>query len=247
MLLPIAKNLYDRHKKLEKKDVLKILYWYWSALFGGRYREKQNSRSIEDILNLNKLLKTGQIEKSIEETSKKVFSNEGYSDYVSLKNKETPALEAPILQFILTNSILDENLNNCSEVIEKLKKPNFEKSHLISLNDFNKDKRKENKIERASKHYINSIFNLALLPEPDNREDRAQSWCFWPHETLKKYNVLIPKIVNGLNWNQFTIQARDATSEKWNLLSEKFIEARAKKIKETVIKRLNQFKDKWKE
>ena len=93
MLLPIAKNLYDiyiKEKNIERKDILKILYWYWSALFGGRYREKQNSRSIEDIKALNKLLKTNEIENSIKEAVDKVFNDKGYSDLESLMKMETP-------------------------------------------------------------------------------------------------------------------------------------------------------------
>ena len=56
MILPIAKNLYDRKENIKKKDIYKIFYWYWSSLFGGRYREKQNSRSIEDINSCNPVI-----------------------------------------------------------------------------------------------------------------------------------------------------------------------------------------------
>ena len=245
ILLPIAKNLYDRSRsnKLNKKDIAKILYWYWSSLFGGRYREKQSPRSIEDITVLNKLLKTGKIEKNsiIDETVKKVFADAGYSDFQSLKQQDTPKLVNPVLQFILVTSILNEDLSNCLEVIKKI--PEIEKSHLISLHDFNKISQKP--ITRNNKHYINSVFNLALLSKPNNREDRATSCFSWSAEDINNHKVLIPKTINSLDWNKFTLKVRDAKNEKKNNLYEQFIDARSEKIKSTVDNYLQTLEEKW--
>ncbi len=243
MLIPMAKNLYDKHNNLSERDMYKILYWYWSALFGGRYREKQNPRSIEDIKNLKKLLDTGKTEGVIEETSEKVFNDPGYSDSESLKDQETPKLEYPILQFILTYGILNNNLNNYSKVIDKLKDSELEKSHLISLNDFNQNR--EQPITRKKKHYINSVFNLALLPKPVNREDRAKSWFSWSNREIKEYKAVIPNTINSLSWDDFSIKVRNANNQDKENLYKTFIEARDKEITNTIKKYLKNLEKKW--
>ena len=249
MILPIAINLYNKYKKninLKQKDILKILYWYWSSIFGGRYREKQNPRSIEDIDILYKLLNdktTEEAKGKIEKIEKKVFEDENYSDLESLKNKETKSLEDPILQFIFSNKILNKNLDNCSDVVKELEKETFEKSHLISLNDFRQKTNK--KLKRSAKHYINSVFNLALLPKLDNRLDYTKSWYFWNKNALKQYKILIPEKINSYNWDTFTIKAKDAKSKDWVKLCRLFIEARSEEIKNIVKKRLKDFEENW--
>ncbi len=242
MILPIAKSLYDKtsSQSLISKNIYKILHWYWSAIFSGRYREKQNSRAIEDIKNLKKILDN----ESSNVSSKKVFSDTGYSDLESLKNNDTPALKNPIMQFIFINKILNENCKNPEDVISKLEKGDFEISHLISLDDYNKKTTQQ--IKRNSPHYINSVLNLSLLSKDINRFDRSKSWYEWNQDKLKKENILIPEKINRQNWDEFSKSAKNADYDQWEKLCESFLECRFKEIKKTVENRLEALKQSWK-
>src|SRR5690606_37463473 len=57
MLLPLAYILRSDDIWNSKASIGKLEYWYWSSLFGGSYREKQNQRCIEDIAALHEWLK----------------------------------------------------------------------------------------------------------------------------------------------------------------------------------------------
>ncbi|MBO3273601.1 hypothetical protein, partial [Hymenobacter defluvii] len=52
MLLPIAYAVANDNFWLSSSHIDKIEYWYWSSLFSGSYREKQNGRCIEDVQQL---------------------------------------------------------------------------------------------------------------------------------------------------------------------------------------------------
>ena len=247
--LPIAKNLYDKYEKrlaLKENDISKILYWYWSSVFGGRYREKQNSRSIEDIDTLYKLLNdktTEQVKKKI--SRDKVFSDSGYSDFPSLEQNEAPSLKNPILQFIFVNKILQSSLNNPSEVVSKLESNNFEESHLISIDDYKTKSQRSKKIRVEKEHYINSVLNLVLLKKERNRSDRSKSWYEWNQKNLKKDKVLIPEKIKTFHWDRFSKEAKNSNKKSWEILCKDFIFSRFKEIKKTVEKQLKFFEENW--
>lgn len=249
IILPIAKNLYGKYEKrlpLKEGDISKILYWYWSSIFGGRYREKQNSRSIEDIKVLSEFLQpdtTEQAKKKI--VRDKVFKNQGYSDLPSLEQNESPSLKNPILQFIFINKILQSNLNNFLEVVKKLELNNFEESHLISIDDYKTKIHRSEKMRVEKEHYINSVLNLALLNKERNRSDRSKSWYDWNQNKLKEDNVLIPEKINTFNWDRFSKEAKNSNREDWEDLCKNFISSRFKEIKKTMEKQLKFFEENW--
>lgn len=249
IVLPIAKNLYDRYNKgkfeLKESDVFKILFWYWSSIFGGRYREKQNSRSIDDISILSEFLQpktTKQAKNKIETITKKVLDDPGYSDLSALKQNETPSLKNPILQFIFVNKILKTNIKNSSQVIKNLQSNNLEESHLISKDDY---KTKSKKVRIEKEHYINSVLNLAFLKKERNRSDRSKSWYEWNQKELKSDNILIPEKIKELNWDNFSKKAKNANKKNWEELCGNFIDSRFEKIKKTVNEQLTFFEKKW--
>lgn len=49
MVLPISQSVSIDETWKDSESLDKIEYWYWSSIFSGHYREKQNSRSIDDI------------------------------------------------------------------------------------------------------------------------------------------------------------------------------------------------------
>ncbi len=238
MILPIAKNLYDRKENIKKKDIYKIFYWYWSSLFGGRYREKQNSRSIEDI----GFLQSGNLRKI---KCREIFSDAGYSDFESLKNNEAPSLEAPVLQFIFANKILNSRLDNFQQAAEALASGPFEVSHLISLDDYNKKTEPKQGIKRSQKHYINSPLNLALLPKDQNQFDRSKSWPEWNQDRLKEAKILIPEKIEGLGWDSFSKKFKNANPKEMERLREDFAQSRFDEIKQAVSDRLESAKKQW--
>ena len=111
MILPIAYCLIDDNKWNDKKSIDKIEYWYWSCLFGGAYRERQNEQCIRDIKNLYKWINM-KIDNPFESYSEKVLNEPGYSDEQILLMKDNThdiqsAMRKAILQYILSQEPKD--------------------------------------------------------------------------------------------------------------------------------------------
>ena len=246
MVLPIAHNLYEKYKKngeLKKKDIFALSYWYWGALFGGRYREKQNSRSIDDITHIKKML-NGEMPEEISKLEERLLKDEGYSDFDTLKNNNTVKLKLPIIEFTLVERFLGKELDNNENFIEELEKEK-EISHLISKSDC----KREYHINPNKKDHISadSPLNLALLDKVKNRADRNKSWYQWSNKNLPS-GIIPPKIPCGgaeYNENSFTEAAKKITKEKeGEELYEAFLKARFTLIEEALKNRLKYFKGK---
>ena len=251
MVLPIASalcSIYDKEYSINRKHISAISYWYWSSLFGGRYREKQNSRSIEDISNIEKILE-GDIPDDSQNRERKIFDDEGYSDFDSLKNGSTAKLKDPILQFVLINGTLGKELKGYNDVVKELAS-GLEEAHLISRSDYNNMTGKN--VGRGKNQFINSPLNLALLSKNQNRNDNTKSWYNWPSPYLEKINriLLIPKHIkhnkNECDWGIFGKEGRDLKSEpeKGNQFCESFFRSRFEKLKESVKIQIKSFKEK---
>ena len=253
MVLPIAYNLhyiiFTQKRESTEKDIYKILYWYWNSIFGGRYREKQNSRSIEDIKFLNKLIQKGERE-GITDEEDNILNDTDYSDYETLKNNQTPALKKPILQFIFTNDILqssEEKLDKYSKTVtKKLNESEWEEAHLISKSDY---KQQTENQELDGKHYINSVCNLALMLKERNKGDSSKSYYAWSDEKIYK-EILIPDLIKindklELPQDEFHNKIKSARDEKFDKLCEAFIKTRFHKIQEVVKERLKFFRSKF--
>jgi len=105
MVLPIAYVLLNDNYWNDKDIINKIEYWYWSALFGGAYREGQNEQCIKDIKELY-LWITGN-DNPFKNWFNHILNDPGYSDEKVLlmddENHDIPSsIHTGILQYILS-------------------------------------------------------------------------------------------------------------------------------------------------
>ncbi|MBP1925265.1 hypothetical protein J2Z76_001122 [Sedimentibacter acidaminivorans] len=184
MILPIAYCLIDDKKWNDKKSVDKIEYWYWSCLFGGAYRERQNEQSIKDMKNLYKWI-DGKIDNPFDNYYQMVLKDPGYSDInLLLMKDETHEVQSSvrkaILQYILSQEpkdfIFDElyltsykvgaegsfNFQGNNQLIK------IEDHHIIPLKNATKIGQSSKEIRSEKKHILNSPLNRTYISSYSN-------------------------------------------------------------------------------
>lgn len=112
MLLPIGMVLKNDNVWNDLQKINKIEYWYWTSLFSGRYREKQNQRSIQDIKDLHSWIVDGNTSADLDARKTKIFQETNYSDEKTLllqnEDKSVPsAIYNGILQYVLSGKPSD--------------------------------------------------------------------------------------------------------------------------------------------
>lgn len=179
ILLPIAYLLDKDEIWNDEKSLNKIEYWYWVSIFTGRYREKQNTRVVEDLKMLADwiLLKDKNNEKVkelLEEKIKKVLKVEDYSDLKTLKNNSQThsALSKGILAYVLSTNPFDLLTNQQRRLYDEvIIKANLklEDHHLIPVGG---DKKiggdLSSTIRNDKKHILNSVLNLTKISKEAN-------------------------------------------------------------------------------
>ena len=179
ILLPIAYLLDKDEIWNDEKSLNKIEYWYWVSIFTGRYREKQNIRTIEDLKMLaDWIIKNNSdnekvIELLSDEKINKVLTTDEYSDFETLKNLKAPsAINKAILAYILSTNPFDLLSNKKRRLYdEMIVKTNLklEDHHLIPLGADKKiDGNSTKLIRNDKKHILNSVLNLTKISKEAN-------------------------------------------------------------------------------
>lgn len=173
-LLPMAYIFSDDNNWNDKKVLDKVEFWYWTSIFIGRYREKQNIRAIEDLktlhkwINLNSTQET-KVQELLEINRKKVLEVEDYSDLKTLlngSNAPTPVNKG-ILSYILSLEPCDLLPGKCTKRLRayEITENNIEleEHHLIPLGTEIKYGDLSSKIRNDKNHILNSVLNKALI------------------------------------------------------------------------------------
>jgi len=114
MLIPISLTVSNDEIWSDKKAIDKIEYWYWSSIFSGHYREKQNTRSIDDAALLLDWI-NGDTENPFDSRVDNMFEASVYSnDQMLLRELSEPeqypvpsAVSDTILQYVLSQQPKD--------------------------------------------------------------------------------------------------------------------------------------------
>jgi hypothetical protein len=181
MILPIAFVLHDDKHWTSDKSLKKIERWYWTSLFGGRYRERQNETCVDDINALAKWCDDlDQFDLSAADA--RILNYEGYSDR-SILLREDPEQNVPtaisdgILQFILSCEpfdFADATPVRLSAWLLSAKQVSAEIHHIIPLKNAAKLSESTNTLRRQSAHILNSPLNLTWITRESNRNLGAQ-------------------------------------------------------------------------
>lgn len=179
ILLPIAYLLDKDEIWNDEKSLNKIEYWYWVSIFTGRYREKQNTRVVEDLKILANwiMLKdknNEKVEELLEEKINKVLRVEDYSDLKTLKNNSQThsALSKGILAYVLSTNPFDLLTNQQRRLYDEvIVKSNLklEDHHLIPVGGEKKiGGDLSSAIRNDKKHILNSVLNLTKISKEAN-------------------------------------------------------------------------------
>ncbi|WP_336784694.1 DUF262 domain-containing protein [Paenibacillus sp. MMO-177] len=194
MILPIAYLLVDDDIWQCKNKLSRIEYWYWASLFGGAYREAQNSQSIKDIKNLYLWVKKDG-ENNFKYLYNKVLNEEGYSNKDILLHKDEnnevrASVSLGMLQYILSNQpkdflpVIEEELRlNAWDISTgKLVRRNDESiqlelhdHHIIPLGDASNIEESTKKIRSDRRHLLNSPLNRTFISSVSNLKIRDKS------------------------------------------------------------------------
>ena len=192
MALPVAYCLRENATWNDASSLAKVEYWYWASLFGGAYRERQNSRCIDDIQDLNDWVR-GEVENPFETRAERVFDVEDYSDKGTLlleKGDDAPppaAVRNGLMHFILSSAprdLLPEEQFE-QQRISAWKAAHshafydrqggeyslaLQLHHVIPLASAAKLGESTDKLRKNSKHILNSALNLTPISQTANRK-----------------------------------------------------------------------------
>ncbi len=245
MLLPIAYILSDENNWSDKKVLDKLEYWYWTSIFIGRFRERQNIRSVEDLKTLHKWinlndLNDAKVKELLEENIDKVLNVKDYSDLETLLNdSKTPSpVSRNLLGYILSLEPYDL-LPGCHS--ERLKtfeitdnSRDLEDHHLIPLGTGTKYGELSSKIRNDRNHILNSILNRVLISKEANRQIRDMSFDRYMNEVQD-----MSRIGQMINKN-----LKKRQDEELDYYYKRVLEERYNTIKDRLLTELHQLKDK---
>lgn len=177
----------------DKKRINKIEYWYWSSLFSGRYKEKQNERCIQDVQYLYHWIINDvdnddkiKLQEHFNSTFRNMLNKTEFSDQTTLlmENKDNlpqKSIKYAILQYILSNQPKDFLLQTPSggetNAISKLKAweiaqddKMIEEHHIIPLGSATSIGESTKIIRGDKNHLLNTPLNLTYISKKSNRD-----------------------------------------------------------------------------
>ena len=220
MILPMAIILSNDDSWLNTTVLGKLEYWYWSSLFSGRFREKQNLRIIEDLKELIGWINNGSTPNLLGR-HENVFKDENYSSYETLIFESQDKLVPSAVQNGLLSYILSNIPNDFIGTDKKLKSwevynsnSSLQDHHIIPLGSVTKLGESSKKIRSSKNHILNSPLNRALISNSANNEIRAMNINrYMPVlNNSVEYSQLIPRELpteedlnseNGESYNRF--------------------------------------------
>lgn len=251
MILPIAYILADDNKWEDNKVLNKIEYWYWTCLFGGAYRERQNEQSIKDVKFLYKWT-NGEIGNPFENYNQKCLKDPGYSDINLLLMKDETheeiqsSIKKALMQYILSQEPRDfifKDLYLTAYKIGSQECFDFEGNeqfikaqlhHIIPLKNATDIGQSSKEIRNNKKHILNSPLNTTLISMNSNLQisDMKPEDYFKYVSEVAIFGHCIP-----VNYRQ--VFDEDENDEK---IYEKLLEYRFNEINKTLIMELDKLK-----
>ena len=206
MLLPIIFFLEDDKIWNDEKKINILEAWYWSWLFSGKYKERQDDQFVNDIEYLKELLESDKNPCIDDFLSDRLFNTPDYSDQETLihTNKATDniapkAMKEGILQYVLSREpkdflpneerTLNANQAACNDEKENnrnCKKYKLQIHHIIPLGIATKIGEKTEEIRKNKEHILNSPLNLTYISECANNAISDKDYVDYKKELKDK-------------------------------------------------------------
>lgn len=176
MVLPIAfcllrcEELWDDRESLNKLE-----YWYWSSLFGGSYRERQNENTMADIKALYGWLAEGG-QNPFAQRRAMVLASDGYSDMATLIPEAADGaigsdVGVAVLQYTLSHQPADFILSadGSPQRLAAWGDEALEDHHVIPLQTASTMQLSASLLRQQSDHLLNSPLNRTYISKTANR------------------------------------------------------------------------------
>ncbi|MGC6475154.1 MAG: hypothetical protein ACON41_00765 [Parvibaculales bacterium] len=242
MILPIftAIHAIDRGRFSDnerKKFFDRLEYWYWRALFDGKYRGQQNKRVIEDIRSICDFCEGKKNAEGFEfdEKNERLMNLPDFSDFdaVSLIGKGVNAqLTEPMLQFMLSRRPCDlEEENQELTTWGMLQGKNIQRDHILPIR-----KRRSDKKDR----FHSALMQTFLLKETNlGKRDNTHNLRKYFDNSTHRNEHLIPDEIDEIGKK---FDECNKNQDKENKIAEEFMKKRHKRFKEALAKHLGELK-----
>ena len=188
MILPLVYFLENNDIWNSEKKLNILEAWYWSWLFSGKYKERQDDQFVKDIEYLSNLMTTNVEVNHSDFLSERIFDTPDYSDLETLinmnenlDNTAPKAMKDGLLQYILSTNPQDflpnevRILNAVKSVSDdsKADSTNFRKykveaHHIIPLGIATNIGETTDIIRKDKSHILNSPLNFTYISEYAN-------------------------------------------------------------------------------
>jgi hypothetical protein len=167
MLLPIAVALENDDVWKSRLGIDRAEFWFWSSLFSGRYREKQNARVIDDIKWICRFV-TGAAVPEIENRSGAMFAESKYNDLETLLHDGTDEASAAAIQTGLHLFVLKKQPSDFTKEGEKLIVWQLRNGHFVPQ-EGNEDVDQKPEVINLQDHHIVPIATARTLHESSKK------------------------------------------------------------------------------
>lgn len=188
MILPLVYFLEndDIWNNIEKLNILEA--WYWSWLFSGKYRERQDDQFVKDIDYLSSILVDNNTLNQEDFLSERILNTPDYSDIDTILNQNNnmekvapKAMKDAILHYVLSRKPNDFLANDTTILSAykhasddqkiantNLKKYKLQIHHIVPLGIVTRIGQSTDEVRKDKTHILNSPLNLTYISEYSN-------------------------------------------------------------------------------
>ena len=235
MLIPLGMILKDDAIWNDRFKIDKLEFWYWTALFSGRFREKQNERCISETKELNKWVIKDEDGLIIHQRANSIFSQSDYSDVATLlmqnEDKNVPtAIHNGILQYVLSNSPNDFKLETSKLIPWELAKNgiSIQDHHIIPLGSVTSIGESTKLLRKNKLNILNSPLNRTFISQMANQQISSMS--------IERYLPLLNSAIHYSHCLPDDILTNLSTAKEFQT---EYITKRFHKIKNELLAELN--------
>lgn len=234
MLIPLGIVLKDDQNWNNMFVHRKLEFWYWTALFSGRFRERQNQRAItETKLLLNWVTNNDKTE--IANRKDRLFEETNYCDEATLmlqnEDKSVPkAIHNGLLQYVLSLKPNDftehQNILRAWEVSSRGIK--LQDHHIIPLGSAITLGQSSKELRKQKDHILNSPLNRTYISQSANENIRSLP-----------INSYLPLLNKAVTYNHCLGSNAFQSIENKQTFYTDFVKSRFNAIKQQIINELS--------
>jgi hypothetical protein len=236
MIIPLGLILKDDIVWNDKFKLDKLEFWYWTSLFSGRFREKQNQRAISETKEIYSWIIKNIPNKDVLLRKENVFTESNYSDESTLllknEDKSVPtAIYNGILQYVLSKGPNDftEDVSKLNTWEITMNGISIQDHHIIPLGSTTTLGESTKILRSAKQNILNSPLNRTFITQKANQNISSMS--------VERYLPLLNKAIEYSQCMPDGLISKVTSDETFQ---ETFVKNRFYKIKNTLLNELTE-------